>query len=90
MKNAVDARTEKGTCSEENAISVSTENGERGSGDQPPQKRKRLSNREYKKLMKGQNKVSDTLEKAHLYFCIAPFTYSNTSIHSRLVQFHSE
>lgn len=26
--------------------------------EQPPQKRKRLSNREYKKLTKGQNKVS--------------------------------
>lgn len=47
-----------GTCSDEIAkpeTEVQTsENGEQ----QPPQKRKRLSNREYKKLMKGQNKVN--------------------------------
>lgn len=49
---------ETNTCGEEGAKQATdlqkAENGEQ----QPPEKRKRLSNREYKKLMKGQNKVS--------------------------------
>lgn len=49
---------ETGTCSEENVKTTTAENVENGSEQQPPQKKKRLSNREYKKLMKGQNKVS--------------------------------
>lgn len=48
----------KDTCSEENAKSTKDENGENSNEQQPPQKKKRLSNREYKKMMKGQNKVS--------------------------------
>lgn len=60
-KNVKDNNTEGGTCSEENAETKTVENAENGGGEHPPQKKKRLSNREYKKMMKGQNKVSDSL-----------------------------
>lgn len=56
-KNVTSNSTEKAsTCSEENTKpKTETEND----GEQPPpEKKKRLSNKEYKKLMKGQNKVS--------------------------------
>lgn len=58
-KNVTSNSTEgTSTCSEENIkpkIEVEkSENDEQP----PPEKKKRLSNREYKKLMKGQNKVS--------------------------------
>lgn len=44
------------TCYDKNEESTKGANDENGS--EPPQKKKRLSNREYKKLKKGQNKVS--------------------------------
>lgn len=44
------------TCLDGSATTDNTTND--GKEDQPPEKKKRLSNREYKKLMKGQNKVS--------------------------------
>lgn len=46
------------TCSNDNADSKA-DKSETGSQEQPPEKKPRLSNREYKKLTKGQNKVSN-------------------------------
>lgn len=49
---------EASTRSDENKDTDTVDNVENGSdGQPPPQKKKRLSNREYKKLTKGQNKV---------------------------------
>lgn len=48
------------TCSDENTKTASNapENGTENDAEaNPPAKKPRLSNREYKKLMKGQNKV---------------------------------
>lgn len=58
QKNVANNDTEESsTCLEENVKAATTDNSENGTDAQPPQKKKRLSNREYKKLMKGQNKV---------------------------------
>lgn len=57
---------------------------ENGVEDQPPQKKKRLSNREYKKLMKGQNKVSHLTILLHQLI-----THLNVLIFLRLDRFHS-
>lgn len=51
---------ERTTCSDDTVQSVTTDNTDNGAeaeAQPPPQKKKRLSNREYKKLKKGQNKV---------------------------------
>lgn len=59
-KNVASNKTDNAsTCSEEDA-KPTTEAGKSENGDEqpPPQKKQRLSNKEYKKLMKGQNKVS--------------------------------
>lgn len=49
---------ETNACSDETKNTATNDNTANGSDEQqPPQKKKRLSNREYKKLMKGQNKV---------------------------------
>lgn len=66
--------TTESTCSEDDKEPTAATNGnnventENGS-DEPAQKKKRLSNREYKKMKKGQNKVKLVLMKALSMSC---------------------
>lgn len=55
-KTAKIDKEQTSTCPDESKPTENTTND--GNGDQPPEKKKRLSNKEYKKMMKGQNKVS--------------------------------
>lgn len=48
---------ESSTCSDGSVKAATTDSTENGNEVQPPKKKPRLSNREYKKLKKGQNKV---------------------------------